>query len=228
MSAPVGRAAALAQRTQAIDAEVARSLGRGTSQVVLLGAGGDGRALRFGGGATRWFEVDQPQAQADKRSRLSALGIATATAAVTYLGLDLLHDGDDLGGALDAAGHDADAPTLFIAETVFDSLTLEATASVCGALRHRAAPGSVLVATFSVAPDGSAAAQALRSATGLLRQIADEPRRSDLRPGDPEKLMVVTGWRVAHAESSVGRRLDPGAHMVILVCEPGPPRAGAG
>jgi hypothetical protein len=36
--------------------------------------------------------------------------------------------------------------------------------------------------------------------------------------------MVVTGWRVTHSESSVGRRLDPGARMVILVCEPGPPR----
>jgi methyltransferase (TIGR00027 family) len=226
MTAPLGRAATLAQRTQVIDAEVARSLGRGTSQVVLLGAGDDGRALRFGGGATRWFEVDRSQTQADKRNRLSALGIATA--AVTYLGLDLLHDGDDLDAALDAVGQDADAATLFIAETVFDSLTLEATASICGALRQRAAPGSVLVATFSVAPDGSATAQALRSATGLLRQIADEPRRSDLRPGDPEKLMVVTGWRVTHTESSAGRRLDPGAHMIILVCEPGPPRPGAG
>jgi methyltransferase (TIGR00027 family) len=226
MTAPVGRAAALAQRTQVIDAEVARSLGRGTSQVVLLGAGDDGRAIRFGGGATRWFEVDRPQTQADKRNRLSALGIATA--AVTYIGLDLLRDGDDLGGALDAAGHDPDAPSLFIAETVFDSLTLEATASICGVLRQWAAPNSVLVASFSVAPEGSGTAQALRAATGLLRQIADEPRRSHLRPGDSEKLMVVTGWRVTHTESSAGRRLDPGAHMVIVVCEPGPPRAGAG
>jgi methyltransferase (TIGR00027 family) len=225
MTAAGGRAAALAQRTQVIDAEVARSLGRGTSQVVLLGPGDDGRALRFGGGSTRWFEVDRPQVQADKRNRLTALGIATA--ATTYVGLDLLHDGDDLGAALDAAGHDADAPTLFIAETVFDSLTLEPTASICGALRQRAAPSSVLVATFSVAPEGSKTAQALRSATGLLRQIADEPRRSDLRPGDPEKLMVVTGWRVTHAESSAEGRLVPGAHMLILVCEPGPPRAGA-
>jgi methyltransferase (TIGR00027 family) len=226
MTAAVGRAAALTQRTQVIDAEVARSLGRGTSQVVLIGAGDDGRALRFGGGATRWFEVDRPQAQADKRNRLSALGIATG-ATTTYLGLDLLRDEDELGGALDAAGHDADAPTLFIAETVFDSLTLEATASILGALRQRATPSSVLVATFSVAPEGSGTAQALRSATGLLRQIADEPRRSDLRPGDPEKLMVVTGWRVTHTESSPGRRLDPGAHSVILVCAPGPPRAGS-
>ena len=225
MSLPVGRAAALAQRTQVIDGEVARSLGRGTNQVVLLGAGDDGRALRFGGGATCWFEVDRPQVQADKRNRLSALGIATP--ATTYLGLDLLHDGADLGRALEAAGHDANAPSLFIAETVFDTVTLEAAASICDALRERAAAHSVLVAGFSVAPEGSGTAQALRSATGLLRQVADEPRRSDLRPGDPEKLMVVTGWRVTHTESTAGRRIDPGARMVIVVCELGPPRGNA-
>jgi methyltransferase (TIGR00027 family) len=225
MSASVGRATALAQRTQVIDAEVARSLGRGTRQVVLLGAGDDGRALRFGGGATRWFEVDRPQTLEDKRNRLHALGITTPT--TTSLGLDLLHDADDLGATLQAAGHDPDAPTLCIAETVFDTLTLEATASTCSALRTRAAGGSVLVATFTVVPQGNETTQALRSATGLLRQMADERRRSDLRPGDPEKLMVVTGWRVTHTESSPGRRLDPGAHMVILVCAPGPARADA-
>ena len=117
-----------------------------------------------------------------------------------------------------------------MAETVFDTLTLEATASVCGLLRDRAtahgpatATGSVLVATFSVAPEARGATEALRAAAGLLgRATTDEPRRSDLRPGDPEKLMVVTGWRVTHAESSSDRRLDPGAHTVILVSEPGP------
>ena len=105
-------------------------------------------------------------------------------------------------------------------------MTLEATASVCSALRARAAPGSVLVATFSVAPEGGDVARALRSATGLLRQATDEPRRNEFRPGDPQKLMVVTGWRVTHSESSAERRLDPGAHMLILVGEPDPARGG--
>ncbi len=223
MSVPLGRAAALAQRTQVIDAEVARALGHGTAQIVLLGASDDGRALRFGGGAVRWFEVDRPQAQADKRHRLGALGISTP--ATTYVGLDLrTDDADDLGAALQAAGHDAAAASLFVAEGIFDTLTLEASASACAALRSRAAPGSVLVASFSVVPDGSAPARVLRSATGLLRQVADEPRRHEWRPGDPQKLAVVTGWRVTHADSSAERRLDPGAHAVVLVCEPDPAR----
>jgi methyltransferase (TIGR00027 family) len=213
---PLGRASALAQRTRVIDAEVGRALGRGTSQIVLIGAGGDGRALRFAGGATRWFEVDGPQAQADKRSRLDALGIVTA--GTRYVGLDLLSD--DVGTALEAAGHDARSPSLFISEGTFDAMTLEATAAACTALRDRAAPGSALVATFSVELHASGPVRALRSATGVLRQAADGPRRNEFRPDDPQKLLVVTGWHVSHAESSAERRLDPGAHMLILVSEP--------
>ncbi|HEX4127868.1 MAG TPA: SAM-dependent methyltransferase [Acidimicrobiales bacterium] len=222
MSVPVGRASALAQRTQVIDAEVARALGRGTTQIVLLGAGGDGRALRFAGGATRWFEVDRPQAQADKRRRLDALNIVTT--GTRYVGLDLLSD--DLGDALEAAGHEAGSPSLFISEGLFDALTLEATAAACSALRDRAAPDSVLVATFAVEPPASGPVRALRSATGVVRQATDDPRRNDFRPDDPQKLMVVTGWRVTHAESSAERRLDPGAHMLILVSEPDTERGG--
>src|SRR6202034_3155500 len=161
-----------------------------------------------------------PPTQADKRSRLRALDIATT--ATTYLGLDLLTD--DLGAALQAAGHDAATPSLFVAEDLFDALTLEATAAACSALRARAAPGSVLVATFSVAPEGGEVTRVLRSATGLLRQATDEPRRNEFRPGDPQKLMIVTGWRVTHSESSAERRLDPGAHMLLLVCQPHPAR----
>jgi methyltransferase (TIGR00027 family) len=219
---PVGTASALGQRTQVIDAEVARALGRGTTQVVLLGAGDDGRALRFGGGAVRWFEVDRPAAQADKRRRLLALDVATT--APTYVGIDLL--ADDLALALQAAGHDAGAPSLFVAEGLFDALTLEAAASVCSALRARSGPGSALVATFSISPAGSELTRVLRSAGGLLRQATDERRRNEFRPGDPQKLLVVTGWRVIHTESSAERRRDPGTHLLMVVCEPDAERGG--
>ncbi len=111
-------------------------------------------------------------------------------------------------------------------ERLLDALTLEATASLCGTLRNRAAPGSVLVATVTVTPEAGAPARALRAATDLLRQAADEPRRNEFRPGDAQKLMVVTGWRVTHTESSPERRLDPGAHLLALVCEPDPARGG--
>ena len=78
----------MAERTRFVDHEVADALGRGLDQVVLLGAGYDGRALRFGGGPARWFEVDRPATQADKRRRLEALGRAPRRTCA-FVGLDL-------------------------------------------------------------------------------------------------------------------------------------------
>ncbi len=224
VAVPFGYPASTALRTRAVDAEVARAIGRGTTQVMLLGAGYDGRALRFGGGALRWFEVDLPSTQADKRRRLDALGIRPA--AVSYVAVDLGSEnlGEDLGATLDAAGHDATSPSLFVCEHLFGSVALEATASVCQALRARAPAGSVLVAVFRIAPEPGSTVRALGAGIDTLLRFAGEPPRNELRPGDPEKLMVVTGWRVVHAESSAASRVDPGARALVLVCEPGPTR----
>ncbi len=219
---PIGRPTGVAARTRIVDAEVARALGRGIDQIVLVGAGYDGRALRFGGRAVRWFEVDLPSMQADKRRRLASLGIEPA--GVGYAGVDLRSG--DLDGALERAGHDRAAPSLFVCEEVPASLTLEVTASLCETLRARAAPASVLVGSFLVAPAPSAPRRALRLATDACLSALGEPGRHELRPGDPEKLMVVTDWRVTHAETSLGSRLEPGSHLLVLVCEPGPLRPG--
>ena len=104
MALPVGDPTGVLERTRVVDAEVARAIGRGTTQVVLLGAGYDGRSLRFGGAPVRWFEVDRPATQTDKRRRLDALGIRTS--GISYVALDVMTG--DLGAALDAAGHDRD------------------------------------------------------------------------------------------------------------------------
>ncbi len=213
---PLGRPTGLAERTRVIDAEVARALGGGTAQVVLVGAGYDGRALRFAGGPTRWFEVDLPSTQDDKRHRLQALG--TEPAGVTYVGVDLMTG--DLGAALAAAGHDPGAPSLFVCEDLLPSLTLEAGASLCETLRARAAPGSALVASFLVAPEPGLTARIVRTATNGLLAAFGERRRDEFRPGDPEKLMVVTGWRVVRSESSAESRIDRGSHLLLLVASP--------
>src|SRR4029077_10258151 len=64
-------------RTLFFDDAVVGAIDRGVNQVVILGAGYDGRALRFRTPAVRFFEVDHPATQADKRRRLDALDIAT-------------------------------------------------------------------------------------------------------------------------------------------------------
>jgi methyltransferase (TIGR00027 family) len=217
---PLGRAAGVTERTSFVDNEVAGAIGHGMEQVVLVGAGYDGRALRFAG-AARWFEVDHAATVEDKQHRLRALGVEASP--VEYLGIDLA--ADDLDTALEAAGHRADAPSLFVCEDLFASLALETIASLCEALRARAADGSVLVSTFFVMPDpaGATASAALRTAADLLLRVAGEPRRGEFRPGDPEKLMVVTGWRAARSQRIDAGRLHPGAHLLALAATPAPP-----
>ncbi len=163
-----------------------------------------------------WFEVDLPQILADKRRRLDTLGVTSAN--VRYLGLDLARD--DVGAALASAGHDDTRPTLFVAEGVFDSLTLETVAALCGALRSRAAGGSVLAATFRVSPEHGTRGQAVRETFGQLRRAVGQERPSEFFPGDPQKLFVVTGWRVIRTTSSSSSWLGQGSSLVALAGEP--------
>jgi methyltransferase (TIGR00027 family) len=212
----VARPSGVNHRTQFIDGEVADAIGRGVEQVVILGAGYDGRALRFGGAPTRWFEVDFPSTQADKRRRLAALGVSPED--VTYVPIDLMHG--DLETALERAGHDATTATLFLAEGLVPYLTLEATATMFEALRARAAPGSVLVVTFFVSPEPHDLLLAWYRARDVFFRAIGEPRHSEYRPDDPEKLYVVTGWRVARSQSGPASRVDRGARMIVLAGEP--------
>jgi methyltransferase (TIGR00027 family) len=206
----------MAERTKFIDDEVARAIGRGTEQIVIIGAGYDGRALRFGGGATRWIEVDFPATQADKRRRLGALGIIPTN--VTYAGVDLMRD--DLDAALAAAGHDAERPTLFICEGLLSYLTLEVSASMSRMLRSRAADGSVLTVNVGVNAAAGARQHALRHAVDAVVSAGGEPRRTRFHPGDVEKLMVVTGWTVVRSTTSARHRLNEGSHLLVVACQP--------
>ena len=67
------------------------ALSRGVTQVVAVGAGYDGRAPRYRMPGVRWWEVDRPRTQEDRRARLARLAIATDH--VAQLGLDLADGG---------------------------------------------------------------------------------------------------------------------------------------
>ena len=217
---PLGRTASMAVRTAFVDNEVARAIGHGVDQIVLLGAGYDGRAMRFGGGATNWFEVDEPGTQADKLRRLAARTVEPP--AVGFIGLDLVaaHGPRDLDDALAAAGHDPGRASLFVCEGLFASLSLESIASVCMTLRARAPEGSALVATLLVVPETGSRGQGLRRAVDLSLRLFGQRRRSEFYPGDAQKLMVVTGWRVTRSQVSPPSRIAPGSHLLVLAAEP--------
>lgn len=79
----------LQARTAFVDRAVVAVDG-GMPQAVLVGAGYDGRALRYARDGVSWFEVDHPDTQKDKRARLDRLGLACTH--VSFIPIDLGHE----------------------------------------------------------------------------------------------------------------------------------------
>src|SRR5580693_2716675 len=104
----------LRRRTAFFDQVVVDSIDSGVRQVVIGGAGYDGRALRYAKPGVRWFEVDHPATQADKRERLARL--STDTGHIRFIPADFT--ADPIAEPLIAAGLDPGRPALFLLEGV--------------------------------------------------------------------------------------------------------------
>lgn len=137
-------------RTRFFDRAVLEALEEGVGQVVTLGAGYDGRALRFRTPGVTFFEVDHPHTQADKRERFERLGINRD--GIVFVPHDLAAGG--LSPALAGAGHDAAAPTLFIAEGLLRYLPEPTVHELFAATRERAAPVSRFTLTITTREEG--------------------------------------------------------------------------
>ena len=103
---------------------------------------------RFRTPGVRFFEIDHPATHADKRRILDEIhadvsGVAYAAADFTL---------DDLAAALSAAGHDADADTLFLVEGLLIYLPEAVIVSLLTALRERATSESRLAVSISRGP----------------------------------------------------------------------------
>ena len=138
---------------------------------------------------------------------------------MAHVGVDLVTD--DLGAALAAAGHDPAAPSLFICEGLLAYLPLEVCASLFETMEARSAPGSILTLNVRVVAPAGRATALLRGATDLAFARLGEARRVTFEPGDIEKLLTVTGWRMVRSQTSGGHRLDgASASGIVLAAEP--------
>jgi len=90
---PMGRY--LAARTTFFDRVVVSALQRGIDQVVVAAAGYDGRALRYAKSGVAWYELDHPDTQSDKRTRLERLGVDSGH--IAFVAADFVTD--DVAGA---------------------------------------------------------------------------------------------------------------------------------
>lgn len=145
---PTGRssmAEALERRTRWFDGVTLRSIEGGITQVVIVAAGYDCRALRFRTPGVRFFELDHPATQADKRAVLEAL--EADTDGIAFVAADFTRD--DVAVALDSAGHDARLPTLFLVEGLLIYLDVPVIETLLRALRSRASEGSRMAVSMS-------------------------------------------------------------------------------
>jgi methyltransferase (TIGR00027 family) len=134
----------LGARTRFFDERIQATLAAGVTQVVLLGAGYDARPYRLSAPGARFFEIDHPATQHDKRSRLGGLPQPNP---VTYVSVDFTRD--NLSQKLAEAGHDSTKPSFFLWEGVVMYLNETAIRATLGALRERGAPGSRLAFDFT-------------------------------------------------------------------------------
>jgi len=116
----------LISRTRFIDDLIKDSAASGTEQYVILGAGYDLRAHRLElPSSLKIFEVDQPEVQDRKRSKLTKE--LPNSESVTYVSVNFNHQ--SLTEQLLAAGFDQSKSTVFTLEGVSQYITKEAVTS---------------------------------------------------------------------------------------------------
>lgn len=195
-----GGAGLMAARTIAIDDAIRE---RENPQVVILGAGLDGRAWRMPElGDVDVYEVDHPATQQDKRDRVAAGEIQPVTRSLRFVPVDLAHDALDT--ALAEAGHQASRPTTWVWEGVLTYLTRDEVEATVRVLAGLSAPGSRLILTYQISSLASAVGR--RALRWFLRlggrpdPLAREPWRSLWDPRSMRELLDAHALRVVRDE----------------------------
>jgi methyltransferase (TIGR00027 family) len=203
-------------RTVAIDRELRDAA---APQVVILGAGLDGRAWRMRElSRAVVFEVDHPDSQRQKRERVGRLTLEARE--IRFVPLDFSHD--DLAQALEAAGHNPHVPTAWIWEGVVMYLTRAEIEATLRTVETRSAQGSRLIVVYHQP------ALMLLLLAVLVRRMG-EPIRTVLTQGQMRKLLDRYGFRTrwdrdlpaigSELSAEIGRATRMMRHLRIVAAE---------
>ncbi|HWO13264.1 MAG TPA: class I SAM-dependent methyltransferase, partial [Polyangiaceae bacterium] len=183
LAAAERRAMMMVARTVAIDEMVRAAACR---QVVVLGAGLDGRAWRMPELADATvFEVDHPDSQVVKQARVR--GLTQLAREVRFVAVDFTRD--DLERALASAGHDPAQPTAWVWEGVVMYLTRAEVSATLAVIARRSAVGSRLF-TYYHRPG------LLMLLVGVWVRRLGEPFRSTFGVAAMRRLLAKHGFRV--------------------------------
>ena len=210
-----GMADMIGLRTAAIDAAVRDAIALGARQLVILGAGYDGRAWRMPELAgVKVFEVDHPATQGEKRARVTAL--PPAAGILSFVSIDF--ERESLDSVLDRAGHDRSVPTCWIWEGVVMYLTRDAMLATLAGVAGRSARGSTLIVNYHTVHR--------RWLARLIFRLIGEPQISAWTPEEMATDLQPVGF-VVHEDSGMidwnarfarsQGKVERGAYMRIAI-----------
>ena len=181
-------------RTAFFDEVFIEALNESVSQIVLLGAGYDTRALRFAdlNKAARIIELDGAATQNRKRKCLKKSRIDIPEH-VTYIPMDF--DKDPLKDVLERAGYEENRETLFIWEGVCMYLEPTSVDAVLGFIADTSHDESVIVFDYavSISDDNSRQYYGAEQLTRRLKKTrSNEPFKFTI---DEEKIESFLGRR---------------------------------
>ncbi len=200
----------IVSRTRYIDDRVIKSIDKGMTQLVIMGAGYDTRAhrIRQVKQKMRVFEIDHPMTQRVKIKRIDNLFNGKSNH-VTYVPVDFEHQA--IGDRLAESGYDPSQKTLFIWEGVTMYISPDAVDETLGFVATQSAKGSGIIFNycFQSLVDGSCT---LFGAEKFRKYVMkkDEPILFGIETGMAETFLKQRGF--SHVIDADGKAL---AQMVF-------------
>ncbi len=204
--ASLGMVDHVALRCAAIDELLCAALERGVAQVVIVGAGLDGRAHRLQAlQHAVVYEVDHPASQHAKRER--AAGLALTARALRYVPIDLARE--PLVPGLLRAGFDPKATSFAIVEGVLPYLARDQLDELLRQLAQLSARDSAVV--LSYIPKDATWLRLSRWLVGPTLRAIGEPLGDLLSPSELSALLEEHGFAVTR-DATPGELVDLPAH----------------
>jgi len=181
-------------RSRYVEEALVPRLRAGLDQVIVLGAGFDTTALQHAASGCRFFEVDHPATQAEKRAVLAGrpgLGVN-----IEFVPVDFAKD--YLAQALIAAGFETARPALVSWLGVTMYLEQRVTVATLLTLRRILAPGSIAI--FDAYPrreETVAEERTMFAAARALTASQGEPMIGAFDSPAFAKAIARKGWRIA-------------------------------
>jgi methyltransferase (TIGR00027 family) len=219
----------LAARTLFYDEVITVAIQQGATQVVIIGAGYDTRALRLASPGVVFYEVDRPSTQRDKQRRLDRAHLPSAILVAADLSTV------DLATRLEGRGFDASQPTVFTCEglamylTEADQHHLLATLADLTTDRATLGIDFALDESQSTKPGRQPPAWLVSGTNWLTTAALGEPLRHRPRAAEVEPLLREHHWHSSkllnvqeicdrYLQGTDLRRPPPGDWMHLAHC----------